>query len=67
MMGAKASETCRAYLWLLIKAILPELHFVGLLYIIRKAYFENAGKHLPNTVLLYPKKEELELSFRIEI
>ena len=30
----RASEICRAYLQLLINTILPELHLVGLLYII---------------------------------
>ena len=33
MMKARASETSRAYLQLLINTILPELHLVGLLYI----------------------------------
>ena len=30
----RASKTCRAYLQLLINTILPEVHLVGLLYII---------------------------------
>jgi len=34
MKDAKGVETCRAYLQLLINTILPELHLVGLLYII---------------------------------
>ena len=33
----RASETCRAYLQLLINTILPELYLVGLLYIIAKS------------------------------
>jgi len=35
----RVSKTCRAYLQLLINAILPELHLVGLLYIINFVVF----------------------------
>jgi hypothetical protein len=35
-----SSETCRAYLYLLINTILPEFHLVGLLYIIDINFIE---------------------------
>jgi len=34
VMDGNSNMKCRAYLWLLINTILPELHLVGLLYII---------------------------------